>query len=171
MGSGSTRALATEINGLTLDVGISCKSWFAIAHLLVVFCRAKSILTTTFANQTCNLAHVILTCLILGTVFIGCTFDTTATCKGITSESSLTATFWLVIPAYTLCITAAEISALASILTFRSTLGIYNTYLVNVAIGIGAAHQLLCTNVIEAVLEVWAARIAPAGRLTYSLDT
>lgn len=136
----------------------------------MIFCGAQGILSTSFANETGNLAHVIFTHFILSAIVVELTFNATTSGQCISGKSLLAITFRLVISARTLRVPAAQTATIACILALRSTRRINDTNFVNVTVLVSAANKLLRANVVEAVLEIWATRVAAARRLTHSLD-
>lgn len=171
IGSWSAWGISTEVDGLATHEWITAEARLAIAYLFVIFRRAEGIFTAWFANETGDFANVILAQFVSGTIFVCLAFDATATSLWVTSEALFTRAQRLMTASSTFGITTAKDAAIARVSTIGATVRIDDAILADVTVFVGLTTNFLCTNIVQAVLEVRTAGIAMACWLTHALKT
>lgn len=169
-GSGSARSIAAKVDDIATYARISAEAGLAVAHLLVVLRGAESVLAARLSDEAGNLAHVVVTALVIGAIVVGRALDLPASRPGVTEESLLADTIGGMGTGHALGIPAAGGATQAHGLTPGPSVGIAQAGLVLATIAVRLALQLLGANVVRAELELGAGGVRLACSLTDALQ-
>lgn len=167
--AGSARRVLTKIDNIATHARIATEAGLTVANLTMILCCAERILAARLSNQAGNLAHVIVTALIVGAVIVGAALDLATARASISNEALFTDAVGGMRARHALCIASTGSAAKANRFTACTSVGIQQAGFILSAVTVNAALQLLGAYVVLTELELRARGIRLAGALADAL--